>query len=126
MKPVSLKKVSRGEAASLQEMVNVYCAYIEANITTQLTFSFYDQILECDILQQLFILLRKKIEGNADHFTVSLAPSEAVVLVYALTYCNATTNEYAMMVIKKFTNLIDADLKNRITAKPVQPQKLLL
>jgi len=118
MTPVSLKKVSRGDASSLQEMVKVYSDSIHEKINQQLTITFYDQMLETDILSDLWFLLRTKIEGRLSQFSLSLKVPQAVVLVYALNHCIKTDNEYAILIIKKYMAAIDKDLKGRIIIKP--------
>jgi len=128
MTPVSLKKVEREEAASLQEMVKVYSSYVEAQITPEMTVKFYDQMLEADILSEMFFLFRNKIEGPHQAFTVTLKAAQAVVLIYAMNHCKNTDNLYASGVITKFWNAIDKDLKSRIIIKtkpPTGPVRLL-
>ena len=128
MTPVSLKKVDRDEAASLQEMVNVYGAHVKAQINPQLALTFYGDMLEADILSDMFFLFRNKIEGHPNIFTVTLKVSQAVVLIYAMNHCQNTENLFAKQVISKYWNAIDSDLKNRIIIKakdPAGPVKLL-
>lgn len=122
---VTLKKVDRFEVESLQEMVTVYMAAVEAEITVQLSLKFYDQILELDILKQLYLIFRKKIESHSYKFNITLRPHQAVLLLYAMTYCQNNNNPFATMTINKYSEVIDNDLKSRVKAKaPEQPKKL--
>lgn len=118
MTSVSLKKVDRYEAASLQEMVKVYSDAIEEKINPQMSLQFYDHMHEVDILTELWFALRKKIEGRPKCFTLSLKVSHAVILIYAMSHCKTTDNDYAKTVISKYCSAIDNDLKNRILIKP--------
>ena len=122
MIPVSLKKVERQETALLQEMVTVYSTALQAQLTPQLSFKFYDQMLEVQILRELWFLFRKKIEGRPAVFTLSLEVSQAVVLIYAMSHCRDTDNDYAKIVITKYCNAIDKDLHDRIILKAQEPE----
>ena len=121
MTPVSLKKVDRDEAASLQEMCKIYSEHILTKINPEITIKYYDYILEADILSEMYFLFRNKIEGPHQVFTVTLKVAQAVVLIYALNHCKHTDNLYASGVITKFWNAIDKNLKDRIIIKPKTP-----
>ena len=128
MKPVSLKKLGQDELAVLQEMVKVYSDELATKVKPQLTFQFYEFVLEVDILKRLFLTLRGKIEAGKLETSITLKASEAVVLLYACNYACNTQNMYANVIGIKVQNFIDQELKSNIVVQKApapQPQKLL-
>ena len=128
MKPVTLKKVKQDEAVELQAMVLRYSDRQAMNLNPQMSLLYFDTILQLDIMKRLVLIFRNKIESPASKFTLSLKPSEAVVLLYSCQYGydDAPENIYTRTIAEKFKNEIDQQLKSLIIRTQSTPYSINL
>lgn len=133
MKTVTLTKVERDEIKVLQQFCMLYVNRIEKQLNPQMTVTFYQLVMEADILRRLVVLFRSRLESDSVKYILKFKASEAAVLFFAcqewfkLGDTAEETYPYKNHVAIKFTNGIDAQLKSiLIRLKDPEPEALYL
>lgn len=111
MRKITLRNITPDEVKTLQDLVFEYQA--ERERTLRSATDLLDAVICIDISLQLWVNFRNRIEKDTPKkgYTISLKPSEAAVL---LKCCidQPISGDYAINVSRKFTSLLDQQIKS--------------
>jgi len=111
MKAIELKKVEVVEIQVLQKEVQKFLTYKNATISAT-DIDFFDSLLVIDVLQRLYYNFRGKIERTSRiEANLKLQVSEGCILLLCCTFNQSLRNEYDTFVMRKFSALLDQQLK---------------
>lgn len=128
MQPVKLSKVTLNHIVALQAGVEQYQNHLQNGLNPQMSLHYFDTVLQLDILVKIFRVFRSKIEGHAAKFTISLRPSEAVVLLYTCQHMETQYQDgsYESNTARIYKGILDQQLISLNKWKTTPPHALPL
>lgn len=113
MSKLKITKVTADEIKVLYNGAYLYFVRLQDELKPQLTISYMDDVLRMCIAKRLYLKFRQKLEGDSTKYSLSLLPSEGVVLLYICQHIiNNNNDEYNINVADKNKNILDQQLKS--------------
>ncbi len=118
MRKISLQKIDVADARALQDLLLNFVTLESARLRMERDIEkMFNGILILEIAQVLYMNFRRRIENTPSQkriCTVSISPSEAVILFKVCTDSGMLRDDYTKHVSEKVSSLIHKELYNLI------------
>lgn len=110
---VTLKKIKTAAIETIQSELLKFIRFKVDNISHCKDYEKYcNDIIIIDILQSMFFVLRTKIESKKETCTVTLKPSQAVILLYCCGWQREERTPEQKFTMQSLSDLLHEKLVN--------------